>query len=106
VYGNMDLPELQRELPPEVELELEGARLAMLHDAGPAPGRIERMRRRFPDADALVFGHSHTPLIEERDGFQIFNPGSPTDKRRAPHPTMGLARVEGGRISFEHVALD
>jgi uncharacterized protein len=106
VYGNMDLPELQRELPPEVELDLEDARLAMLHDAGPAPGRIERMRRRFPDADALVFGHSHTPLIEERDGFQIFNPGSPTDKRRAPHHTMGLARVEGGRISFEHVALD
>jgi len=106
VQGNIDLPELQRELPAELELELEGTRLAMLHDAGPSPGRLVRMRRRFPNADALVFGHSHIPILEEHDGFQIFNPGSPTDKRRAPRHTMGLARVEDGRISFEHVDLD
>ena len=64
------------------------------------------MRRRFPDADAVVFGHSHIPLHEEAGGFQIFNPGSPTDRRRQPAHTMGLARVEEGRVRFEILALD
>jgi predicted phosphodiesterase len=67
---------------------------------------MERMRARFPNAAAVVFGHSHIPLHEERDGFQIFNPGSPTDRRRAPRHTMGMARAAGGRVTFEHVALD
>ena len=78
----------------------------MIHDAGPSAGRLERMRRRFPDADAVVFGHSHIPLHEERDGFAIFNPGSPTERRRAPHHTMGIATVEDGRVTFELVRLD
>jgi uncharacterized protein len=78
----------------------------MVHDAGPSAGRLDRMRRRFGDrADALVFGHSHLPLHERSDGFQIFNPGSPTDRRRAPAHTMGQARVEDGQISFELLAL-
>ncbi|MEJ7717813.1 MAG: metallophosphoesterase family protein [Thermoleophilaceae bacterium] len=84
-----------------------GVRIGMVHDAGPARARLGRMSRRFPDADAVVFGHSHIPLHEEDDdGFQIFNPGSPTDRRRQPHHTMGLARAEGGRLRFEHVVLD
>ncbi len=64
------------------------------------------MRRRFPEADAVVFGHSHIPLHERTDGFQIFNPGSPTERRRAPRHTMGLAEVEGGRVVFRLVELD
>ncbi len=60
----------------------------------------------FPECDAVVFGHSHIPLHEEADGFQIFNPGSPTDRRRQPRHSMGLARVKNGRASFEHVWLD
>ena len=60
-----------------------GARIAMVHDAGPASGRLARLRRRFPDADAVIFGHSHIPMHERDDGFQIFNPGSPTERRRA-----------------------
>ncbi len=75
----------------------------MVHDAGPAAGRLRRMRGRFPDADAVVFGHSHLPLHEQDDGFQIFNPGSPTDRRRAPAYTMGLAHVRDGAIAFELV---
>ena len=63
------------------------------------------MRRAFPDADAVVFGHSHLPLHEGDDGFQIFNPGSPTERRRAPRHTMGAAEATAGRIRFEHVAL-
>jgi hypothetical protein len=64
------------------------------------------MRRRFPDADAVVFGHSHIPLHERDDGFQLFNPGSPTDKRRQPAFTMGVATIEGGAVSLELVVLD
>jgi uncharacterized protein len=105
VHGNVDSPELRRELPEALALDLDDASLAVIHDAGPAKGRLERMRARFPDADAVVFGHSHMPLHEERDGFQIFNPGSPTERRRAPHRSMGEATVRGGRIEFRHLAL-
>ena len=101
VRGNVDSAELQARLPLVRTVEAGGARIAMIHDAGPAAGRLERMRRRFPGADAVVFGHSHLPLHEERDGFAIFNPGSPTERRRAPHHTMGLATVSGGRVAFE-----
>ena len=105
VHGNQDEPELRERLPEELTLEVEGVRIAMVHDAGPRAGRPARLRRRFPDADAVVFGHSHLPLHEEHDGFHIFNPGSPTDRRRAPEHTMGLARVDRGRVSFELVGL-
>ena len=106
VHGNVDTEELQRRLPEARIVEAAGAKIAMVHDAGPAAGRLDRMRARFPDADAVVFGHSHIPLHEEHGGFQIFNPGSPTDKRRQVHPTMGLAHVVSGRVRFELVRLD
>jgi hypothetical protein len=64
------------------------------------------MRARFPEADAVVFGHSHIPLHEEVGGFQIFNPGSPTQRRRSPRHTMGIAEIADGRIRFELIALD
>ena len=67
-------------------------RLGVIHDAGPARGRLARMRRAFPDADAVVFGHSHHAAARAATaGFQIFNPGSPTERRRAPRHTMGIA---------------
>ena len=106
VLGNVDEPALADRLPEERIVEAEGVRIAMVHDAGPATRRLERMSLRFPDADAVVFGHSHIPLHEERDGFQIFNPGSPTDRRRQPRHTMGLAEVSGGRVLFRFLALD
>ncbi len=83
-----------------------GVRIGMVHDAGAATGRLERMRRRFPDAHAVVFGHSHIPLHEQRDGFQIFNPGSPTERRRSPRHTMGLATIDGSELRFELIDLD
>ena len=105
VHGNVDDEELRCQLPAERVVEASGVRIAMVHDAGPRQGRLARMRRRFPACDAVVFGHSHLPLHEQSDRFQIFNPGSPTERRRAPAHTMGLARVAGGRVSFELVAL-
>ena len=98
VHGNVDSADLRRLLPEERIVDAEGARIAMLHDAGPGTGRLERMRRRFGDrAEVVVFGHSHLPLHEQApDGFQIFNPGSPTERRRAPAHTMGLIHVADG----------
>jgi putative phosphoesterase len=106
VHGNVDSAELRRLLPEERVVEADGARIAMVHDAGPRGGRLERMRRRFGDrAEVVVFGHSHMPLHEERDGFQIFNPGSPTERRRAPAHTMGAAMIEAATLTFELIAL-
>ena len=105
VAGNMDGWDLRERLPVTDEIEVAGATLAVLHDAGPSAGRLERMRRRFPGADAVIFGHSHIPLHEREGDFQIFNPGSPTERRRAPSHSMGVAHVEDGRIEFELVEL-
>jgi uncharacterized protein len=107
VHGNVDEYELRTALPETTQVQAGGVSIAVIHDAGPAHRRLERLRRRFPDADAVVFGHSHEPLHERApDGFQIFNPGSPTERRRAPHHTMGVATVQNGRLTFELVALD
>ena len=106
VRGNVDSAEVQARLPLTRIVDVEGARIAMIHDGGPADGRLGRLRRRFPDADAVVFGHSHLPLHEhDADGFHIFNPGSPTERRRAPAHTMGLATARDGRLEFELVRL-
>jgi uncharacterized protein len=106
VHGNMDDLKLVEWLPERRTAEVEGVRIGIVHDGGPARGRLGRLRRSFPDADAVVFAHSHMPLHEREEGFQIFNPGSPTERRRAPAHTMGMARVEEGSIEFELVALD
>jgi putative phosphoesterase len=107
VHGNVDDAAVRALLPNRLELTVGEVRLGIVHDAGAASGRLERLRRYFTRADAVIFGHSHIPLLE-RDpltGFQIFNPGSPTDKRRQPSYTMGWAQISGGEISFEIVTL-
>jgi putative phosphoesterase len=107
VRGNVDDVNVQALLPERLELTVAGARLGVIHDAGPGPGRLARLRAAFPEASAVIFGHSHIPLWERENvnGFQIFNPGSPTDKRRQPHYTMGWAYAQDGEISFEIVEL-
>jgi predicted phosphodiesterase len=106
VHGNVDAAELRERLPEARIVDAGGVPIAMVHDAGPARGRLARMRLRFPDVAAVVFGHSHIPLHESAGGFQIFNPGSPTDRRREPRHTMGVARTDGGRVAFEILHLD
>jgi len=105
VCGNVDEPALRRSLPAALEVELDWRIVGIVHDAGPARGRLARLRRRFPRAAAAVFGHSHLPLHEQESGFQIFNPGSPTERRRAPRPSMGLLTCEKRGLIFEHVWL-
>jgi uncharacterized protein len=99
VLGNNDGPDVADWGAPEtLELELAGLPVAMVHDSGPAIGRARRLRRMFPAARLVVFGHSHIPLDEEHDGQRIFNPGSPTDRRRQPYGTMGLLEIAEGRL--------
>ena len=99
VLGNNDGDDVAAWGAPEtLEFELEGLRLAMVHDAGPKQGRPARLRRRFPTADLVVFGHSHLPLDVLEAGVRIFNPGSPTDKRRQPDRTLGLLDVTDGHL--------
>ena len=106
VLGNNDAG-LERLLPESMLLELAGVRVAVVHDAGARTGRGARLRRRFPDADVVVFGHSHLPEDVVEAGQRRFNPGSPTQRRRAPTRTYGeLVLVEGRVDSLRHVHLD
>jgi putative phosphoesterase len=105
VHGNVDDAALCAKLPSQTVIERGGARIGLIHDAGPARGRLARLRQAFPEADAVIFGHSHMPLREREGRFQIFNPGSPTERRRAQRRSMGLARIGAGRIRLRHVEL-
>jgi putative phosphoesterase len=99
VLGNNDGPDVAAWGAPEtLDLDLAGLKVSMIHDSGPSAGRLRRMRRRFPEAGLVVFGHSHIPLDESADGLRILNPGSPTDRRRQPHGTIGLLTVADGRL--------
>ncbi len=99
VRGNNDGPDVADwGAPDTLTLELAGLPIAMVHDSGAATARAARLRRWFPDAELVVFGHSHIPLNELHDGRRIFNPGSPTDKRRQPRGTVGLLRISEGKL--------
>lgn len=87
----------------EAQFELDGIKIAMLHDPGPARGRRARMRKRFPEARIVVFGHSHEPVNEDDGKLLLFNPGSPTWKRRAPFESIGLLWIEDGAVEGEIV---
>jgi uncharacterized protein len=105
VLGNNDHELLG--LLPERRIEvLDGVRVAMVHDSGPTKGRAARMRRWFPDADAVVFGHSHQPEVGAGvEGQLLLNPGSPTERRRAPTHTLALLHLERGTATAELVEL-
>ena len=99
VRGNNDGPDVPAwGAPDTLDLDLGGLTVAMIHDSGPATGRPARLRRRFPAADLVIFGHSHIPLDHTEHGQRIFNPGSPTDRRRQPRGTLGLLDVAEGRL--------
>ncbi len=98
VLGNNDI-ELIGLLPETRQFEVDGVQVAMIHDSGPSNGRAGRMKRRFPEADVVVFGHSHIPWDQEGlDGQLLFNPGSPTERRAQPHHTLGTLDLEDGLV--------
>ena len=98
VLGNNDTG-LARVLRETRVVDLEGVRFGLIHDSGPAKGRAGRLRRRFPDSDVVVFGHSHIPWNQSGEHDQLlFNPGSPTERRAQPVVTMGTIDVDDGRV--------
>jgi putative phosphoesterase len=101
VLGNNDA-ELAGVLAETVEVHLGGVAVAIVHDSGPRPGREARLHRRFPDADIVVFGHSHIPW----NGPGVFNPGSATQRRRQPAHTIGVLQLDGGAVRAEIVPVD
>lgn len=99
VLGNNDSAAVAAWGAPErVVLDLDGLSVGMIHDSGPARGRAGRLRRLFPECALVIFGHSHIPWDETAAGQRCFNPGSPTDRRRQPAPTMGLLAIDSGRL--------
>jgi uncharacterized protein len=99
VRGNLDPPGL----PESLEFEFSGVRVAMIHDSGRRQGRRGRLRRRFPDARVVIFGHSHIPFLEDEGGLMLLNPGSPTDRRRQPRNTFALLHARAGSVRAEIV---
>ncbi len=98
VLGNND-HELRGTLGETLVLELGGVEVALVHDSGARTGRAARLRRRFPSADLVVFGHSHVPCDEVGvDGQLLFNPGSPTQRRSQPVATFGELELAGGSV--------
>ena len=99
VRGNNDGPDIAAwGAPDQLITDIDGLTVGMVHDSGAATGRLPRMRRLFPACDLVVFGHSHIPMDVSGDGLRLFNPGSPTDRRRQPHGTVGVLEVDGGRL--------
>jgi uncharacterized protein len=105
VYGNMDEEELRSLLPAEHVVEAGGVRIGLVHDGGPRGGREARLAARFPSCSAVVYGHSHIPEVSRREGVLILNPGSPTERRRAPEHTMIELDIEDGRLDPQLIAL-
>ena len=98
VAGNMDEPALKRMLPSERVVQAAGTRIGMIHSGGRAVDREARLVQRFPDCAAIVYGHTHLPQVERWHGVWILNPGSPTERRRAPSRTMLEVRLLPGRL--------
>ena len=108
VHGNVDDAYVRAQLPRELEFDADGTRIGVVHDAGAAAGRLNRLRRQFPAAGVVIFGHSHIPLIHHGDGgFVILNPGSPTDRRRhAVHTMAELVITPGAPARAAIIPLD
>lgn len=99
VYGNNDGAALRQRLDEVAYVDIQGVRVAVVHETGSAVRREERCAERFPDTDVLVFGHSHIPWdTTANTGLRLLNPGSPTDRRRQPHCTFMTAVVRAGAL--------
>jgi putative phosphoesterase len=105
VYGNMDEPALTASLPKERVLEVGAVRIGIVHIPGPRAGREARLLARFPGCDAILYGHTHVPQVEEHEGVWILNPGSPTERRSSPERTMLELEVVGRDLAPQLISL-
>lgn len=95
VYGNLDSSEVTNLLKAKEIIEEGGFRIGLIHGWGAPEGLTERIKMEFKDEkiDCIVFGHSHSPMNETKNGILFFNPGSPTDRVFAPYNSYGLLEV-------------
>ena len=107
VYGNTDNDELCAILKEKILLEIEGYKIGVVHGHGKRKTTEKRSIEAFDDeeVDALIFGHSHIPVKKHHNGIILFNPGSPTDKRRQPNYSFGILEITDELI-FNHVFFD
>ena len=105
VYGNMDDAALRELLPHDRVVEVGGARIGMVHVPGPAVGRESRLAAKFPRCGAVIYGHTHIPQVDREGDVWILNPGSPTERRKAPTHAMLVLEIEAGEIRPELVPL-
>ena len=102
VRGNNDVA---LTLPEKLEFEIESVKFALIHDSGARTGRPQRLKKLFPTADVVIFGHSHVPVNEQIDNVLLFNPGSATDRRSQPQCTMGSIKIFAGKIDASIIRL-
>ena len=105
VHGNMDDVALCERLPETLVVEAGGLEIGMTHDPGPRAGREERLAARFPGCAAVVYGHTHEPQVARAGQTWILNPGSPTERRRAPSHTMLVLEIAQGRLEPDLIRL-
>ena len=105
VYGNADERLLQETLPASRIVEVDWARIGIVHEAGPAAGRETRLLKRFPDCEAVVYGHTHLPQAQRVEGVWILNPGSPTERRSASARSLLLLEIAGKKLEPKLVSL-
>jgi hypothetical protein len=105
VHGNMDEAALRAELPAERVVEVGGVRIGLVHDAGAAQRREARLAARFPGCHVVVYGHTHLPQLARHGEVVVLNPGSPTERRRAPAHTMAELVIDSGQIHPELVTV-
>ncbi len=107
VCGNVESAEVSAALPHQQTLRIEGVSIGVVHDPGPAGGRRTRLEQMFPDCSVICFGHTHQPECDEGGAALLLNPGSPTQRRRAPfHSCAWLEIADGAVIASEIVRLD
>lgn len=107
IAGNNDGPEIIELFGRKKLLELEGFRIGLIHGDGYRKTTEERSREAFhaERPDVVIFGHSHSPYLQRTDGMLMFNPGSPTDKRRQPQYSYGIMELQE-KIKAWHVYYD
>jgi uncharacterized protein len=96
VVGNVDGEELKRILPKKKILEVHGIKIGIVHGDGKGKTTEKRADEAFSneDVDIIIFGHSHIPYLRYHQGVLLFNPGSPTDRRRQPAYSHGVLLIE------------
>ncbi len=106
VSGNMDTPEISAVLPEKRVLEVEGKIIGLIHGWGPPAGIEMRVLSRFSSVDVVVFGHTHSPLLEWIKGVLLLNPGTPNDRRFSNRLSYAVLTIEDGELKPEIVYLD